>query len=85
MKVSLRLITKLNDCGDGGFTVTAYQTEDELIAGYSGEMTDKRRRDIITEDDPYKNGYIGKTVIDADVDFDGNVRLLSPFSVHFGQ
>jgi hypothetical protein len=49
------------------------------------ELNDKQKADILNEDDPYENGYIGQAIIKLNVDEQGNVLLAEPFSFSAGQ
>jgi hypothetical protein len=83
---TVRVVTRLQDNGDGGYTMYAYNSEDELIADHpkADEMTPELRRDILAEDDPYENGYIGSEVIQLKV-VNGVPVLANPLSFHCGQ
>ena len=100
MKYSIKVVTRTQDNGDGGWTTYAYNTEDELIADHplseGGSVVDdkwvtrrkklsqKQRDKILNEDDPYENGYIGRDTIEIEV-VDGVARLDSPISFSAGQ
>ncbi len=88
MELSLSVITRMQDNGDGGYTTYCYNSEDELIQDHpvsrKGEMTPDKREEILTEYDPYENGYIGSATIY--IKFLNNVPVLSrPFSISSGQ
>jgi len=84
---SISVVTRLQDNQDGGYTLYAYNNEDELIADHpkADKMTAKLRKQILEEDDPYENGYIGSDSIDVDLSEDGTIRLTNPLSFHAGQ
>lgn len=100
MKYTIPVITRTQDNGDGGYTTYAYNTEDELLADHPNskefievngkyqkvkvELTPKQKREILDEDDPYENGYIGHDTIEIEI-IDGIARLSSPLSFHAGQ
>ena len=89
-KTSIQVITRLQDNGDGGYTLYGYNSEDELINDHplsrKGKMSDKKRQDILNEDDPYENGYIGADRIEVEVDtVTQEVTLLKPLHFHAGQ
>jgi hypothetical protein len=100
MKFEIPVVTRTQDNGDGGFTTYAYNNEDELLADHpmseggdaiNGkwvrkrvELTQEQRDEILNEEDPYNNGYIGKDTIKIEV-VDGVARLTSPISFHAGQ
>ena len=80
------VVTILYDNGDGSHTMYAYNNEDELIANHrkSDEMTPELREEILTEDDPYENGYIGKDEY-FEVLVDGEkVTLMKPIAFSAG-
>lgn len=64
MIYSVDIVTRMQDNGDGGYTIYGYNTEEEMLAdhplarkGYGAnrvkvELTEKQKRDILTEDDP---------------------------------
>ena len=85
----IKVVTRLQDCGDGGYTMYAYNNEDELIADHplsrNGKMTEKLKKEILTEHDPYENGYIGEDTIEIETLQDGTLRLVNPISFHAGQ
>jgi len=89
MKYTLPVITRLQDCGDGGYSLFVYNSEEELLADHplaeDGELTDQQKKDILTEDDPYENGYIGREEIEIEVDEQGVPRLASGLYFHCGQ
>lgn len=89
-KTSIQVITRLQDNGDGGYTLYGYNSEDELIKDHplavDGEMDAKTRKDILQEDDAYENGYIGSDRIEVEVDtVTQKVTLRKPLSFHAGQ
>lgn len=101
MKYTIPVITRLQDNGDGGWSLYAYNTEDELIADHplsedgdivNGKwvkktviLTPEQRKDILTEDDPHENGYIGSSKIEVEIDENGVAHIISPLSFHCGQ
>lgn len=96
MIYSVDIVTRTQDNGDGGYTIYGYNTEEEMLAdhplarkGYGAnrvkvELTEKQKRAILTEDDPYENGYIGSETISIIVE-NGEVKLASPLHFHAGQ
>ena len=86
MEHSISVITRLQDNGDGGYTLYAYNNEDELIADHpkADEMTDELRKKILDEYDPYENGYIGSSSIHFK-SVNGVFELTEPLHFHVGQ
>lgn len=101
-QITINVVTRTQDNGDGGYTTYAYNNENELIANHpkaqkfteiapgkwdyvTTELTEQERHDILVEDDPYENGYIGRGAIVIDIDDDGNAKLAKPLSFHAGQ
>lgn len=96
---NINVVTRLQDNGDGGYTMWVYNDEDELIADhpmfeefdsekkkfYHREPTQRERNLILDEEDPYENGYIGSDTIKVKVKKDGTVKLAAPLSFHGGQ
>ena len=96
----INVVTRLQDNGDGGYTLYAYNNEDELIADHPSstdfkevdgkyqnvpvELTKEQRDDILNEDDPYENGYIGRDTIEVKM-VNGKPVLAKPLSFHAGQ
>lgn len=88
-KYSIPVITRLQDNGDGGWTMYAYNSEEELLndhpKNWDGELTAEQKRAILTEDDPYENGYIGKDTIEVEVTENGQIKLAKNIHFHAGQ
>ena len=88
----IQVVTRMQDCGDGGYTMYAYNNDEEMLADHplleDGTLTDEEREalrmDILTEDDPYENGYIGKADIFIEETPDG-FKLAKSLSLHVGQ
>src|SRR5688572_25601431 len=102
MKQSIDVVTRLQDGGDGGYTMYAYNNNEELLADHPNardfrqgpdgkyadfpkELTQKEKDDILNEDDPYKNGYIGTDTIEIEIDESGKAKLAKPLHFHAGQ
>lgn len=85
-KLSIKVVTRLQDNGDGGYTFYAYNSADDLIADHlkADEMTPKLRKQILNGEDEYENGYIGKETIEIKM-VKGKPVLASPLSFHAGQ
>lgn len=91
--VTIPVVTRLQDDGDGGYTMWVYNNEDELIADHplirDGEMSEEQyyrtRNEILTEYDPYENGYIEKSTIPVRIHADGTVTLAKRLCLHAGQ
>jgi hypothetical protein len=96
--ITISVVTRLQDNGDGGYTLWVYNNYDELIADHPKsrrwdstlkkdvpvELTQKERDDILKEDDPYENGYIGSDKIKV-VKVGKGYQLAEPLSFHSGQ
>ncbi len=96
--IAVQVVTRLQDNGDGGYTLYAYNTEDELIADHpktqkwdselgktvTVELSPEERKHILKEEDPYENGYIGSDTIYLRKDGD-NYVLAKPLCFHAGQ
>lgn len=80
------VVTILYDNGDGGYTMYAYNNEDELIENHrsSDEMTPNLREEILRGDNEYENGYVGRDEIDVLVDGE-KVTLVGPICFSAGQ
>ncbi len=88
MKHSISVITRLQDNGDGGYTLYAYNSEEELIADHpksrGGQLSETEIKEILSGEDEYENGYIGSDTIKIEV-IDGVARLDNPLRFHAGQ
>lgn len=98
MIYSIGVITRMQDNGDGGYTTYCYNSEEEMLEDhplrrrfdsqthsfYKVELTPQEREEILTEDDPYENGYIGSETIKIEI-VDGQARLAESLSIHAGQ
>lgn len=90
-KHTIQIVTRLQDNGDGGYTLYGYNSNEELIKDHPlyddyepGLMPQEKIDEILNEDDPYENGYIGSDSIEIEI-VDGQARLLKPLSFHAGQ
>lgn len=95
---TISVVTRLQDCGDGGWTMYIYNNEEELLKDHplsskwdtklkrdvEVELTEQEKKDILNEDDPYRNGYIGHDSIEIEL-VDGKARLAKELSLHVGQ
>jgi hypothetical protein len=86
-KYSIDVVTRLNDNGDGGYTMYVYNNEEELLKDHpkSDEMTPELAEEILSGNDEYENGYIGQDTIEIEVLKDGIARLIKPLIFHAGQ
>ncbi len=102
MRHVINVVTRLQDNGDGGYTMYMYNNNEELLEDhpkgqmfdstrpdgqkfYKRVLTEEEKQDILNEDDPYKNGYIGQETIEIEVMEDGSVRLAKPMCLGVGQ
>ena len=98
-EITLRVITRLQDNGDGGYTLYLYNNADDLIREHPNskkfnketrkyektELSYQERRDILLEEDPYLNGYISYSDIRLKI-VDGKPMLTEKgLSFHAGQ
>jgi hypothetical protein len=64
-EITIPVVTRLQDNGDGGYTLYVYNNNEELIADHPKfknsdiEKSEKLKKQILFEYDPYTNGYIG--------------------------
>lgn len=86
-KIKIPVVTCMYDNQDGGYTMYAYNNEDELIADHrkADEMTPELREEILSGDDEYENGYVSTDSILVVLEDDGRIRLAEPLSFHAGQ
>ncbi len=99
---TIPVVVRTQDNGDGGYTIRAYNREDDLIADHPMarkftdigdgkwdyvpvELTPEQRQEILTEDDPYENGYISHERVTIEIDDAGNARLVNKLTFHAGQ
>lgn len=101
MIITILVVTRLQDNGDGGYTMYVYNSEDELIADHpkcsTGKVVDGKyvktfdgcsdelRDEILNEEDPYENGYIENSMISIKQNKDGSFELAEPLVFHAGQ
>lgn len=80
----------VQDNQDGGYSVYAYNSEEELLASHSsmedlkGEEREEKAKEILGGDDEYENGYISDDEIEIEI-IDGVARLASKLNFHAGQ
>lgn len=96
--ITLDVITRLQDNGDGGYTMYVYNNEDELIENHPKccewdsklkkdvpiEVSESLREEILSGYDEYENGYIGSDTIKIKM-VDGQMVLAEPLRFHAGQ
>lgn len=85
---TITIHTRLQDNQDGGYSFFGYPTLDDLIEDHplnDGDMTDELREEILSEDDPYENGYIETETIEVGIDENGKVHLIGNLHFHAGQ
>jgi hypothetical protein len=75
MIVKLNVVTRLQDNGDGGYTMYVYNSQEEMLADHplaednnDGKLTEKQKKKILSGDDEYENGYLGTDTITLDID-----------------
>lgn len=94
MKISIPVVTRLQDNQDGGYTMYVYNNMDEMLEDHpaADEFEDNpdRKQEIINENDPYGDGYIGEDTIEIEIDGvnkdqDIIIKLAKPLSFHAGQ
>lgn len=100
MKHKINVVTRLQDNGDGGWTVFVYNSEKELLKDHPRaseykevngkykevkvELTQEQKDNIINEENPHNDGYIGSAEININIK-DGKATLAESFSIHAGQ
>lgn len=86
---TLTLHTRVQDNQDGGYSIYGYNSQEELIANHpandDGNISEERIQEILTEDDPYEDGYIGVENLEVVVDENGKVSLVDYLYIHAGQ
>ncbi len=89
--MKINAVAQIQDCGDGSMCVSVYNDLNELLANHgaiedlideeaSEQEIEAKKQEILTEDDPYENGYIAKHVT---IEIDENGKL-KPFSISGG-
>jgi len=87
---TIPVIVRTQDNGDGGYSIYAYNSEQELLNDHhkyedaKEEDKEKIGQDILDEDDPYGNGYISSANIKIEV-VDGVAQLVGKLCFHAGQ
>lgn len=96
-KITIPVVTRLQDNGDGGYTMYVYNNNDELIADHPAsrewdpkkkkevfvKISDKLRKTILDGGDEYEYGYIGKDKIELKL-VGGKYVLDKPLSFSAG-
>jgi len=86
---TIDVVTRLQDNGDGGYTMYVYNDNEELLDDHplaeESLLSSDQREAILSEEDPYENGYIGTDTIEVEVDDNGVARLAVAMSFHAGQ
>jgi len=88
-EISVSVSCRMQDNGDGGFSVHLYSDDEALLADHDLvedglPPTPEQRRIILGEDDPYENGYISHESIDL-IKVNGVWKLKDGQYMHFGQ
>lgn len=91
MKHTINVVTRVQDNGDGGYTMSVYNNNEEMLADHhrieeaeTEEEKEKIKQEILNENDPYEDGYLGTDTIDIEI-VDGVAKLASSISLHAGQ
>lgn len=83
LALSLAVVAHHTDCGDGSFSVTFYNSREELRQDLIREESETTLEDIEGGDDPYEHGTLSEETIEVELDEDTqSVRLIKPFSVN---
>ena len=96
--IQISVVTRLQDNGDGGYTMYIYNNEDELIADHplskkwdtkkkkdvTVKISEELREQILSGEDEYENGYIGSDTITIK-EVDDKFVLAKPLSFGAGQ
>lgn len=96
--IKINVVTRLQDNGDGGYTMYVYNNNDELIADHplseewdakkkkivKIKISDEIREEILSGEDEHENGYIGQDVIELKI-VDGKYSLAKPLRFGAGQ
>lgn len=100
MKISIPVVTRLQDNGDGGYTLYCYNNNDELIKDHPKfkEWDTKKKQEVFVQptqeqideildgEDEYENGYLGKDTIEIEFDtLTETAKLAKRVSFHAGQ
>ncbi len=85
--MKLKVVTRLQDNGDGGYTMYVYNNNQEMVDAFnesrkSWGMCELTLEEI--EDDPYENGYLGTDEIEIEFD-NGTPFLAKSLRFHVGQ
>lgn len=95
MTLKIPVVVRTQDCGDGGYNISIYNSEEELLADHEAVQSaieDKMpldalqdiKNDILNEDDPYQNGYISHENIEIEI-VDGVPKIVGSLCFHAGQ
>lgn len=92
VNLSIPVWVRTQDNGDGGYTITGYNSSQELLENHpkyhraTVEEKEAVAKEILNEEDPYENGYISQDSIEIIYDqTTGKAELLSCLHFHAGQ
>lgn len=90
---TINVVTRTQDNGDGGYTTYVYNNEEELLKDHpvmedlepGSDEWEAKAKEILDEDDPYENGYMGSKSFKVEINDDGTARIVGKMSFHGGQ
>ena len=86
---SVKLVTRLQDNGDGSYTTFCYNNEEEMLADHYqledlvGKKYKAMKKAILSGEDEDEYGYLGEEALTVIIE-DGKITI-EPFSIHSGQ
>lgn len=82
--ISVRCVTRLQDNGDGGYTLWLHNSDEEMLGAISAytDLTPEKIEEILTEDDPYENGYLGEETVTFERRKDGKWYIKPSTTFH---
>lgn len=90
--VKIPIVSYWSDGGDGGGSITLYNTLEELKVdrfapdGWGPiEECERRFQSALAGDDPYADGEISNLTLELEVGKDGSIRLSQDLHLHYGQ
>lgn len=82
--ITIKGVSRAIDCQDGSYSITVFNTKEEMLADFRAERDDDEvsDEDFFNENDPYYNGYLDFNV-SIQIDLDTGM-LAKPFSMSAG-
>lgn len=84
-QIEIPVVTRIKDDQAGGFIIYIHKDNDEMLAEFDDDLSEEEKQEILNEEDPYENGYLGTGTIVIEVNEDGTACLAKTLRFHAGQ